>query len=381
MRSLALRSYFMGGFECSTKLRPDGRRLDLIESTGHGRWCFEDYRALVRHGIGAARDGLRWHLIERSPGSFDWSCALPQISAARASGVQVIWDLCHYGWPDWLDIWSADFVVSFARFAKEAARIIRAESEAMPFVCPINEISYWAWAVDNLRFEPCRRGGGPELKRQLVRASIAAARAIKNDGEAAIICAEPLIHIAPASIRRAAVVQAERRRLSQFEAIDMITGKACPELGGHPGLLDLVGVNFYPDNQWSARGATIPLGHHAYRPLREMLSEVFHRYGCPITISETGAEGTARPAWLHYVSAEAAVARRSGIPIEGICIYPILDYPGWADDRCCRVGLFSSADEHGHREVDHEFAEELERQRLAHLSGPFSTSVQSWERA
>ena len=127
MRPLALRSYFMGGFESSTKLRPDGRRLDLIDSTGHGRWCFEDYRALVRHGIGAARDGLRWHLIERSPGLFDWSSALPQISAARACGVQVIWDLCHYGWPDWLDIWSADFVVSFTRFAKEAARIIRAD--------------------------------------------------------------------------------------------------------------------------------------------------------------------------------------------------------------------------------------------------------------
>src|SRR5437879_5692056 len=101
-----LASYFLGGFECSTKRRVDGRRLDLVESTGHARLFAADYRSLKRHGIHAARDGLRWHLIEQRPGVYDWSSALPMLRAACACDLQVIWDLCHYGWPDWLDIWS-----------------------------------------------------------------------------------------------------------------------------------------------------------------------------------------------------------------------------------------------------------------------------------
>ena len=45
-------------------------RLDLIAGTGHDRLAAADYRQLARHGIRAARDGLRWHLIEASPGRY-----------------------------------------------------------------------------------------------------------------------------------------------------------------------------------------------------------------------------------------------------------------------------------------------------------------------
>jgi hypothetical protein len=40
VRQPILRSYFMGRFECSTPLRTDGKRLDLINSTGHE--CFAE---------------------------------------------------------------------------------------------------------------------------------------------------------------------------------------------------------------------------------------------------------------------------------------------------------------------------------------------------
>ena len=36
--------------------------------------------------------------------------------AARDTGVQVIWDLCHYGWPDDLDIFRPEFVRRFSAF-------------------------------------------------------------------------------------------------------------------------------------------------------------------------------------------------------------------------------------------------------------------------
>ena len=362
---LGLPSFFLGGFECSALRRPDGHRLDLLAATDHDRLCAGDFGMLRRHGMASARDGLRWHLIETAPGRYDWSSLLPMVRAARQAGVRVIWDLCHYGWPEGLDIWSGAFVERFARFAAAAARVVEAEAGHPPILCPVNEISYWAWAGGETgRFGPAASGRGAELKRQLVRASIAATAAVRAAvPEARFIHAEPAIHVVAGTAEPDAVAAAERHRISQFEALDMVSGRLAPELGGGPDMIDVVGVNYYPDNQWYAGGATIPLGHHAYRPLRAILAEVEARYGRPLIVSETGAEGTAKPAWLHYVGGEVRAARRAGVAVEGICLYPVLDYPGWEDDRPCDVGLFSAADAQGRRRVDPDFGDELARQR------------------
>src|SRR4051812_26356509 len=174
-------SFFLGGFECSTHRRADGRRLDLIAATGHDRLVRQDYASMTDHGIRTVRDGLRWHRIERMPGWYDWSSFLPMLRAARDAGIQVIWDLCHYGWPDNLDIWSPAFVERFARFAEAAAQVVRDETDTVPFFCPVNEISYWAWAGgETALFNPGTRRRGNDLKRQLVRASIAAVDAVRG---------------------------------------------------------------------------------------------------------------------------------------------------------------------------------------------------------
>jgi beta-glucosidase/6-phospho-beta-glucosidase/beta-galactosidase len=359
-------SFFLGGFECSSKLRLDGKRLDLLESTGHARLFEYDYRALTKHGIRAARDGFRWHLIEESAGAYSWSSIIPMLKAARDNDVQVIWDLCHYGWPDWLDIWSSEFVSAFARYAAEAADLVSRTSGAGGFYCTINEISFWAWAGGKVGlFAPAGYERGAQLKRQLASAAIAATRAIKSvDADARFICAEPLIQVTCHSADPEEIAAAEASRQSQFEALDMLLGNLAPELGGRPELIDVIGLNYYPDNQWYFRGSCIPLGHFAYRPFRTMLTEVYSRYRRPLLIAETGAEGSARPAWLHYVASETAVARREGVPVEGLCIYPILDYPGWYDERHCQVGLFSLPGSTDERHTDRDLAAELRRQQL-----------------
>src|SRR5918999_6175077 len=190
-------TFFLGGFECSTLRRHDGRRLDLIASTRHDRLVVQDYQQLTEHGIRTVRDGVRWHLIETSPGRYDWSSFLPMLRASRDVGVQVIWDLCHYGWPDDIDIWTPAFVERFSRFAKAVAKLIRDETDATPFYCPVNEISYWSWAgAEVARFNPLARGRGMELKHQLVRAAIAAIEAIWSvDSRARIVHVDPVIHI------------------------------------------------------------------------------------------------------------------------------------------------------------------------------------------
>lgn len=358
-------SFFIGGFECSCQERRDGTRLDLLRSTRHDELATPDYRALLEHGIHSARDGVRWHLIERAPGQYEWSSLVPMLRAARQTGVQVIWDLCHYGCPDHLDIWSDAFPGRFARFAREAALVIADVSGSAPLLCPVNEISFWSWAGGEVgRFGPCGVGRGGELKRQLVRAWIAATDAVRAVvPQARFVCAEPAIHIDAGGIATPEqIAGAEHNRLSQFEAVDLLTGRLEPELGGHPDYLDILGVNFYPDNQWYYGGLTIPLGHHAFRPLSDLVEEWYRRYRRPVVIAETGSEGSARASWLHYVCGELQHASDRGVPIEGACIYPILEYAGWENGRVCLTGLLSTPDASGARRVHQPLASELRMQ-------------------
>lgn len=320
------------------------------------------------------RDGLRWHLIEKQPGLYDWTSWVPMLRAARSTRTQVIWDLCHYGWPDDIDIWSEEFVDRFAAFSAAATQVARDECDDIPFFCPINEISYWAWAGGETgKMNPGTLGRGAELKQQLVRAYLACMAAVRRvDRRARFLTAEPLIHVSPCD-GALNPRDAERYRLAQFEAHDMLYAASDTSIPGLSCPLDIVGVNFYPDNQWYLDGSTIPLGHHAYRPLADMLAEVFERYQRPLFLSETGSEGNARPYWLHHVCAEVSRAIATGIPIVGICLYPISDYRGWENDRECPVGMFSLPDTSGHRRVHFEFAAELKRQMR--LMGSMSTRV------
>ncbi|MCQ9472867.1 beta-glucosidase [Pseudomonas alliivorans] len=349
------KSFFMGGFECSTHRRRDGERLDLLYSTGHAQWPGNDFAAMENCAIRTVRSGLRWHLIETRPGVYDWGSLLPMLRAARAQGTQVIWDLCHYGYPDDVDIWQPQFVERFARFATAAAQVIKDEGDAMPFYSPINEISFWSWAGGDAGYlNPGAERRGMELKHQLVRASIAAIEAIRGvEPGARFIQADPLIHVMPATRRNDEIEAAENYRRAQFEAWDLLSGRQWPGLGGRPEYLDVLGANFYPHNQWIFNGRRVMRSEPEYRPFSGMLRELFVRYGRPILVSETGAEGEQRVPWFRYVTDQVKKAVQAGVPVEGICWYPILDYPGWDDGRYCPAGLLGYADGQGQRAAFH----------------------------
>jgi len=357
-------SFFQGGFECSSHRRRDGVRLDLIRATSHDRHVLQDYRQCFELGLRTVRDGLRWHLIETSAGRYDWSSWMPALEAAEETGLQIIWDLFHYGAPDHVDQAARDFADRFADFAVAALEVQQSVTGRPPLVCPLNEINFLSWAVDDGYFPrvgPKRRGW---FKNQLVTAAITASRAIKELWPGStIVWAEPLIHIAPHDRRPATIRAAAQNLQGMYEAYDWIMGLAKPELGGASSLVDVVGWNFYPHNQWYYKGPTIPMGHHEYRPLADMLAELAERYGKPMFISETGAEGSGRPAWLHYVCDEVREAQGRGARIEAICLYPITAYPGWDNSRHCEVGLLSTVGSDGKRKVYQPLFEELQRQR------------------
>ncbi len=363
MNTGLFRSFILGGFECSTHRLPTGRRLDLVRSTRHDEFARSDYELLQRHGILTARDGLRWHLIEQTPERYDFASAIGMLEAARDTGMQVIWDLWHYGWPDDIDIFSAAFVERFTAFSREAARRI-SEFDETPFISPINEISFFSWAGgEGGVFNPFAQHRGDEMKRQLVRASIHAITAMREVNPAIkIFQIDPLINVVPRSDSDEDVRDAEGYRQSQFAAWDMITGRADPELGGRADLIDVIGVNYYIHNQFVWEGGMIVPSDPRYRHVSVMLQEVYERYRVPVFVAETGIEDETRPAWLRYMCKEVMTALAAGVPVEGICLYPIVNHPGWDDDRHCQNGLFDYADANGTREAFQPLVEEVVRQ-------------------
>lgn len=361
---MLFKSFWMVGFECSCHCRGDGRRLDLIAATGHDRFAAQDYSRVRRLGIRTVRDGVRWHRIERGRGRYDFSSLLPMVRAARDAGVQVIWDLCHYGWPEGLDVFKPEFVDRFGDFARAVARVIAEETDETPWYAPVNEPSFWSWAGGDVGYiNPCAVGRGFELKAQLVRASLAAIDAVWSvDSRARILHCDPAIHIVADPARPKRHAEAEGHRLAQFQAWDMLVGRLWPQLGGDERYLDVLGLNHYPNNQWILDGPTIERGGPLHRPFREMLRETWERYGRPLVVAETGAQDDARAGWLSYIAGEVLAVRREGVPVHGICLYPILNYPGWDDDRHCQSGLWGYPGPLGEREICQPLARELARQ-------------------
>jgi beta-glucosidase/6-phospho-beta-glucosidase/beta-galactosidase len=154
-----------------------------------------------------------------------------------------------------------------------------------------------------------------------------------------------------------------------FEAWDMLLGRSHPELGGGEDCVDVIGVNYYDRNQWWNFGETIWRGEPEYRPFRDILTEVYERYRRPVFVAETGTEDEKRPGWFAYIAEEVRGAIARGIPLEGICLYPILNHPGWEDDRHCRNGLWDYAADDGSREIYAPLADEIRRQEQIRLKG------------
>ncbi len=355
----------------------------MVAATEHDRLAARDYAQLRSLGIRTVRDGIRWHRVEPRPGQYRAESFLPMIRAAKATGTQVIWDLMHYGWPDDLDPFRPAFIDRFSRMVRFVAEVVASETDEVPYFCPVNEMSFLAWGGGDVGYmNPFAHGRGLEFKVQLVRTAMAATDTLRSvDPRCRIVNVDPAIHIAPPGPLPRDIDHAEGARMGQFEAWDLLTGRRWPGLGGAPHYLDIIGVNYYYNNQWFLGGAPITRPNHPrYRPLREMLAEVHARYRRPLFLSETGIDAQAhmtgkpifeidlassfdaRPVWLRYVADEVAAAIASGVPVGGICLYPVANHPGWDDDRHCQNGLLDYPDADGNRPVVQPLAAELARQ-------------------
>ena len=337
----------------------------MIDATNHDVLAAKDYSLLSSLGMRTVRDGLRWHLIEKTPGVYDWSSFLPMLRAAQQTKTQIIWDLFHYGWPDGLDIWSPEFIERYAAYARAVASLVRNETDDIPYFVPINEISFTAWAGGEFAiFNPGALGRGDDLKRQLVRAAIAGIEAIWDVHPSARIAhIEPAINVLPDPEQPDSKKKAGEYNNSQFAAWDMMKGTLEPELGGSPHYLDILGVNYYCHNQWIVGNGPIDFLDPRAKPLRTILLENYKKYGRPLFLAETGIEADLRPVWLRFICEEVKAAMYQGCPVEGICLYPVLNHPGWDDERHCPNGLIDYSPSTKERWLYEPLAQELEAQQ------------------
>ena len=339
-------SFFWGGFECATGFNALHQPIDMIHATDHEARAREDYRLLREAGIRVAREAVRWPLVDLGDGRYDFSTLDPVVDAAREAGVTLVHDLFHYGYPKEDDPFDAEFPLRFADYCRAVAEYFAGREEGPHVFTPVNEPSYLAWAGgDAGLFAPHARGRSYELKMQLARCAIAGIDAIRAVLPGArFVNVDPVCHVvAP---RDRPDLEDAARHFNEhvvFQSLDMIAGRVHPELGGSMRHLDIVGLNYYWTNQWELGRAGHPLPPDDDRLLSvgRLLRWAYERYGHEIVLSETAHVDEGRAPWLDHVADEALLALAEGIPLRGVCLYPVLGMPEWhAPDEWVRMGLW-----------------------------------------
>jgi len=377
-------SFWGGGFEGADHVNAAGQRVDMQAASGHLEHLDEDFRRAADMGLRSVRESIGWRLSEAPGGCIDLRRAEQITRCAQRHGLQILWTLWHYGLPPDLCLHDDRLIERFARFAAEVARRLGPMTDEPPVYTPINEIGYLAWAStqQGLFFPPDNTPHGVsmedklvrgyDVKRRLVRAALAAVDAIREvDPRARFLHVEPLCHVVAPADRPELGETAANVRSWQWQAWDMLGGLTEPTLGGSAAALDIVGVNHYHNSQWELM-TEAPLAWHLgdprRLPLSALMEEAWQRYRRPMLIAETGHVGGGRADWLLDVVAEARrVREEAGLPLLGLCLYPLVDRPDWNDlGRWHESGLWRVDPANGRRCEVPDFAQALRTLQRGH---------------
>lgn len=327
----AFNSFLMGGYECADHINRSGERVNLLKETQHDLRARQDYEDLLTLGIRVAREGICWSAVETAPYLFDFTEVRNRIEAADELGIQVIWDLCHFGYPDGLYPPHPHFCSRFVALCDAFASFYKTVSAQQLFVVPINEISFLSWHSGDVRGTvPFAVNNGWDIKYHLCKAAILGIGMLKNIiPDCRIVLVEPLIKIHPGHEPNQEYINELNEE--QYQAMDIIAGRMCPELGGNEDNLDILGLNHYWNSQWDH--GIGPIHWPGLEPRRTrltiLLQEVYARYNKPMLLAETGHYGIGRALWIQQIMEECTTALNKGLPLLGVCIYPVIDRPDW----------------------------------------------------
>ncbi|GAB4021159.1 amine oxidase [Spirosoma koreense] len=332
------RSFWWAGFECADQLNCFGNRIDLLSTTGHLDLLEADYQRLDPFRIQTVREGIRWSQVEKRAYQYDWSPVERMLAIGQRQGIQQVWDLCHFGYPDDLTPLHPMFARRFAALCRAFVQFYRDRyPDEELVVTPINEVSFISWLGGDARGTvPYCTKQGWEVKLGLMRAYIEGVAAMREiDPGVRILTTEPLVQMVPPwPATDQEIIDAAIADENQFQSVDILSGVIAPELGGSPDYLDILGFNYYYNNQWINK-TTQFLGWNdrvpdpRWVPLRQLLMKAAHRYGKPIALTETSHPGIDRPVWIEMIGRECAAVIEAGAPLWGVCLYPIIDRPDW----------------------------------------------------
>ena len=203
---------------------------------------------------------MRWPLVDLGHGRYDFSSVEPFIAGGRTKhGIEVIWDLFHYGFPPHVDLWSEDFPERFADYCHAAARFIAPRG-------PTGHACIFTPGQRALLHGLCgRREGACSRPMAQGAAGVEGRAGARRDRrhrrdpllyapDARIVNADPLCRVAlPAGPTDLARRGARFQRTPRLSGLGHASGRLLPELGGSRDHLDIVGINYYWTNQWEWR--------------------------------------------------------------------------------------------------------------------------------
>ena len=337
------RSFWMGGFECADHLNKHGNRVDFLNITHHLTRINDDYKQLGPFNIATVREGIRWSYVEKSPYQYDFSTVKKMLASGKANHIQQVWDICHFGFPADLTPFHPHFANRFTSLCRAFVKFYRKECpDETLIITPINEVSFLSWlGGEDSGTTPYCTGRGWQVKYALMEAYIMGIYAMKEiDPGIRILTTEPLVNMVPPLLAsQQDIEKAAYSHQTQFQSLDILAGTMCPELGGSPELLDLLGFNFYYNNQWVNNDDELRFlpwqnkgNDPRWKPMSELIAYAYERYnGRPVVITETSHPEEDRDLWIKFIGDECKKILNMNIPLLGVCLYPIIDRPDWDD--------------------------------------------------
>jgi beta-glucosidase len=333
-----------------------GQRLDEYELTGHAQRWRSDLDLAKSTGATAIRYGIPWHHVNPAVGSYDWEQADRALSYAHETlGLDVILDLVHYGAPEWLSESFADpsYPSAIAEYASAVAERYRG---IVGSYTPLNEPLVTASFCGLRGIWPPHLVGDEGWARVVV--SIAdgiqqTTRAIRQaDPDAKIVHVEAVQLYSTDDDALWEDVLEWRRRA--WLPTDLVIGRLGAdgaewlERQGIPAATidrllaggvepDLIGINYYPELsprelvRIDGRVAHVAenRGRHG---LIEAAADFYERYGIPLMVTETAAEGDDdhRIQWLEEVLHAVELLDQRSIPVVGLTWWPLFDFVDWS---------------------------------------------------
>jgi beta-glucosidase/6-phospho-beta-glucosidase/beta-galactosidase len=332
------------------------RVLDEFALTHHYQYFREDLARVKGLGVRAMRYGMPWYKAEPQKGKFDWDWIDRALDAAAATGVEIIFDLMHYGVPLWLDnqFLNTDYEKHVADWG---AAVARRFGDRIRYFTPFNEPLVCSDFV-GLRgmWPPYLRGHDGQVKiiRNIARGMTLTIEAIRAERPGAIMVnVDAAGEVLPATpdLAEAAAFETEKT----FVTTDLVLGMVGPDhrlrdwllthgmtesdLLWHldrPQQLELIGTNYYPETsqqQLARHGGELvrrPLSGRA-AGMKNSVRQFWERYRRPVIVTESSLNGTVeeRGRWLAEAVAAVRDIRAEGLPLVGFTWFPVFDLIDW----------------------------------------------------